>query len=97
MQGWIGGYPDGTFRPATVVNKAEAIKMLLEVFDVALKSSLTAPFSDVLVSEWYSNYIYTAKTMRLLEETGSYYLPGNSITRGGVSENIYRLLSQISL
>jgi hypothetical protein len=28
-QEWIGGYPDGTFRPADTVNKVEALKMLL--------------------------------------------------------------------
>lgn len=28
-QGWVSGYVDGTFKPAQTVNKAEAIKMLV--------------------------------------------------------------------
>ncbi len=91
-QGWISGYPDGTFKPSNNVNKAEALKMLLEVFVVDLQTPEENPFKDVFKNEWYATYIYTAKSMGLLEETGQNYSPGTNITRGQISENIYRLL-----
>ena len=30
-QGWVNGYPDGTFKPAAQVNRAEAIKITFNV------------------------------------------------------------------
>lgn len=93
-QGWVEGYPDGTFLPSSYVNKVEAIKMLLEVFDVETQEPSSSPYSDVPTSEWYAKYIVKAQELGLLEESGA-YSPADSITRGGVSENIYRLLIQL--
>ena len=91
QQGWIAGYPDGTFRPSANVNKAEAIKMLLEVFGVLL-SEQQSKFADVPSSEWFSSYITTAESMDLLEESGLLYEPGKEISRGKISESLYRLI-----
>jgi len=92
-QGWIAGYPDGTFRPSSNVNKVEAIKMLLEVFNVDTAANpANGPFSDVPLGAWFTNYIHVAKQLGLLEESGDNYFPSAEITRGGISENIYRLL-----
>jgi len=92
-QGWVEGYPDGTFLPSSYVNKVEAVKMLLEVFDVETQEPSSSPYSDVPTSEWYAKYIVKAQELGLLEESGAYF-PADSITRGEVSENIYRLLLQ---
>lgn len=89
---WIAGYPDGTFKASSYVNKAEAIKMLLEVFEVNLTGSAGSPYEDVSSDQWFSRYITIAKNLGILEEEGSMYYPANDITRGMVSENIYRLL-----
>ncbi len=94
-QGWVSGYSDNAFRPANSVNKVEALKMMLEVFGQEMIPANGAVFEDVVSGEWYSDYVNTAKELGLLEETGSYY-PGNNITRGGVSENIYRLIMWIN-
>lgn len=93
-EGWVEGYPDGTFLPSSYVNKVEAVKMLLEVFDVEADEPSSSPYSDVPTSEWYAKYIVKAQELGLLEESGA-YSPASSITRGGVSENIYRLLIQL--
>lgn len=91
--GWIEGYPDNTFKPANNVNKAEAIKMLLEVFGQATDEPSTAPYMDVALGQWFTKYIDTARSLGLLEESGDYYYPSYNITRGGISENIYRVLT----
>ena len=92
-QNWISGYPDGTFKPADNINKVEAIKMLLEVFQIDLETSDSDPYNDVDKDEWFGDYINTAKELGILEETGTNYSPGEYITRGQISENIYRLIS----
>jgi len=95
-KGWISGYPDGTFKPANNINKAESTKMLLEIFEVPLATPKTKPFLDVNLEDWFSKYIATAKNMGILEEAGRIYGPAALITRGGISENIYRLAIYIN-
>lgn len=91
-QEWVTGYSDGTFKPANKVNKVEAIKMLLEVFEIETETPKSKPYTDVPMKEWYSKYIYTAKQMGILEEKGTVYRPDVDITRGQISENLYRLI-----
>ncbi len=90
--GWIEGYPDGNFKPADNVNKAEAMKMLFEVMNTSTYNPTSNPFSDVPKDAWFSKYVGTAKSMGILEESGNNYWPEKNITRGQISENIYRLL-----
>ena len=93
--GWINGYPDNTFRPGNNINKVEAMKMLLEIFDVDLETPNGNPYADVDETQWYGKYVYTAKVGGLLEEEGSKYYPAENITRGQISENIFRLLQTV--
>lgn len=90
-QGWVSGYEDGTFKPGNNINKAEAMKMLLMTFNMSLITPYLSPFEDVNTTDWYSPYVNTAKLYELLEETKAYW-PGAEITRGQVSENIYRAI-----
>ncbi len=90
-QGWVEGYEDGEFKPGENVLKVEAVKMLLEIFNVRLSYLPETAFDDVGLDQWYSTYVTTAAQMNLLEEV-DVYNPGDLITRGGVSENIYRLI-----
>lgn len=90
-KGWVEGYPDGNFKPGENVIKVEALKMLLEILSIRLNYFPESPFEDVGLDQWYSTYVITAAGLDLLEETGLYN-PGDFITRGGVSENIYRLI-----
>jgi V8-like Glu-specific endopeptidase len=92
-QGWVEGYPDSKFKPENNVSKVESTKMILEAFDIELMTPAYAPYEDIAVVAWYSRYVYTAWWNGYLEETGNYYYPSVEITRGGVSENIYRVLT----
>jgi len=91
--GWIDGYPDGSFKPAQIVIKVEAIKMLLNIQDVSVADEVEEkPFADTPVEEWYTPYVSKAKELGILEESGRRFRPSYNMTRGGVSENLYRLL-----
>ncbi len=97
QQGYIEGYPDTTrarsewaFRPDQTINKVEALKILLNVFDIQTGSTTTS-YRDVSPSAWYAGYVSKAENLGLLMETGL-LLPGEYMTRGKISEITYRLL-----
>ncbi len=80
--GIISGYEDGTFKPNETVNRVEALKMLLQAREVTLTEG----------SEWYDKYLNFAIEHALVvpSNTGD-YLPSNPVSRGELSEMIYRL------
>ncbi|MFH1534028.1 MAG: S-layer homology domain-containing protein [Nitrospirota bacterium] len=57
------GYPDGTFRPNDVINRAEVLKVALQAFSVGIfpSSGTDEGFSDVDPNAWYMPYVRTAK------------------------------------
>jgi hypothetical protein len=95
-QGWVSGYPDGTFLPANAVSNVEAMKMLINsqgLGDQVPETVDTQLFSDIDNEQWYAGYVYVAQQYNLLEETGAYYAPGSEMNRGGISENLFRTLA----
>jgi murein DD-endopeptidase MepM/ murein hydrolase activator NlpD len=56
----IGGYPNGSFKPDTVVSRVEALKFILKGVNIDLQQGSTLPFKDTKVTEWYSDYVATA-------------------------------------
>lgn len=94
-QNWVDGYSNGAFKPEQSVKKIETIKMLLNSQEVDIPDSIDGePFMDVAKSDWYARYIYAAKEKGILEETGDYFEVGADSTRGGICENLYRLLTK---
>lgn len=91
---WVNGYPDGTFKPAQTVNKVEAIKILLNSQGIILPDSVEEkPFDDVNINDWFAPFVTKAKQLDILEETGPTFEPSKGMTRGSISENLYRLLT----
>ncbi len=93
QEGWVSGYPDGTFRPASTVNKVEALKMLLNSQSTELVGTYQTKFEDVDTAEWFAPYVFTAESLGLLEESSGDFLPNGEMKRAGISENLYRLLT----
>lgn len=90
--GIIEGYPDGFFRPEQTVNRAEALKMALEVLGMELEFPSEEPFSDVPEDTWFAPYADYAKTYNIepAQEDGLWHGEEN-ITRGNMAEIVYRL------
>lgn len=92
-QGWVNGYPDNTFLPGNVVNKVEALKMIVNAFGwtdqlpTVVNETL---FNDTDSFAWYAPYLYVAKTTNLLEVAYGDYNPAGEMNRGGVSEYFFR-------
>ncbi|MFA5842324.1 MAG: Calx-beta domain-containing protein [Candidatus Gracilibacteria bacterium] len=75
--GIIKGYPDGTFKPLQVINRAEALKIAINLsfqeVPLLYGDELLAyyelpenPFSDVSIDAWYAPYILYAYSNRIV-------------------------------
>lgn len=96
-QGWINGYEDGTFKPEQTISKVEALKILGKAQDWQISPTVNEQiFTDTDNSSWYIGYVKYAKDHSYLEETGPLFLPLNQMSRGQISEIIFRSISDPS-
>jgi len=89
-RGIVTGYKDGTFKPEQTVNRAEYLKILLKSTNVEPSSTITKPYDDVALSDWFAPYAFLANKMNLLQPAKT-FRPGDGMTRAGVAETIYRM------
>ena len=61
--GVIGGYPDGTFKPANVVTRAEMATMIVNCLGIPVSGGSATKFSDVPESHWASGFIAYAASV----------------------------------
>ncbi len=80
----ISGYDDGNFKPNKTVNKAEALKILGEFY----KWEMTNKSNEA----WYSKYIDFSKNRNLLINSENFD-PSENMSRGEISETLYRYLA----
>lgn len=55
--GIIGGYPDATFRPNKVINRAELTTLLVKARGISSTETVASGFIDVPLKHWASFYI----------------------------------------
>ncbi|OGJ54586.1 hypothetical protein A3D11_01975 [Candidatus Peribacteria bacterium RIFCSPHIGHO2_02_FULL_49_16] len=79
---FIGGYPDGTFRPDITINFAEAAKILSLGFQIE-----TSRTNDS--NPWYRGYVQDIANENAIPLSIQRF--DQSITRGEMAEMIYRL------
>ena len=88
--GIVQGYPDGSFGPDLILNRAELLKIISEgsakisnqdsgIFD---SYSSTKCFSDVKADQWYTKYICYAKANNWVVgyQNGKYFKPDQKVT-----------------
>lgn len=91
----VGGYPDGTFRPAQTVNLVENLKILLLAQQVDLSTVKVAsdPYADAPKDQWYAPYVQYAKDKNLIDADSKNMIhPAQDMTRGKLAEAMYRLM-----
>jgi len=86
-RGWVHGYGNGTFRAAQTVTRAEAIKMIVTAFGIAIPTDTRAS------GDWYEPYFIAAEQAGILTsaETAE---PARLETRGHIAELVYRALNR---
>ena len=93
-QGIIGGYADGTFRPANTVNRAEFSKMinLACQLPIGMGHSL---FTDVKEGDWFAAYAGAVQMYSLYPDSvvDNLFKPANLMTRSEVAIAIYQYLT----
>ncbi|MDP2643044.1 MAG: S-layer homology domain-containing protein [Candidatus Peregrinibacteria bacterium] len=77
-EGFINGYPDGTFKPEETINEAEALKMIGEVMDWPIQKTTT--------EDWYKPYLNFAEDKKIITDDEISQL----MNRGEIAEMIFR-------
>ena len=90
--GYISGYPNGTFRPASSVSRAEAAAMLAKF--VVVNKPVKASVKDLPADRWYSESMKTLISAGLLSgyEDGT-VRPDRTMTRAEMIALIARMKS----
>jgi murein DD-endopeptidase MepM/ murein hydrolase activator NlpD len=92
-KGVVDGYPDGSFKPANTVNKAEFYKILFNGMGIDINPNIeVAPFEDVSPGEWYAPFVAYAKEIGVIDEDVVKLDAGKGMSRGEVADAIYRLM-----
>ncbi len=84
-QGVVNGYPDGSFRPADPINVAEALKIVLQAFQI------NTPAAEANEA-WYKPFVDYANKNNLYLRT--FDAEDKQITREDMAELVYRLFPQ---
>lgn len=71
--GVVQGYPDGEFKPARNITRAEAVKLIVGALAIPVdeKGSYETPFTDVPANEWYAGYVRYANALGITKGTSA--------------------------
>jgi len=63
LKGWVKGYADGGYHPASDVTRAEALKMMLSAYGIPLETKPMegSSFTSLTVRDWFAPYVWTAE------------------------------------
>lgn len=89
---WVGGYPDGSFKPTSPINMAEAPKMILAARNTFLVPNLEVwfkPYMDYLNSK---NVLVQRADQYRFSFTNPVFYPFAEVTRGQTAALLSRLL-----
>ncbi len=101
VEGYVGGYPDGSFKPEQSVNRVEALKMLYKVFGLGVLTGDSVndsveDFTDVQANAWYTTYVSSSYRNGLLPipgYQGNKFYPTNALLRGEAAAYIWRAMN----
>ncbi len=100
-EGFVGGFPDHTFKAEQFVTRVEFFKMLLNVMgftvpELSQADKLSIDFlGNVTHSAWYAKYLHRALSLKLVPEAyivENMFDPSLPVTRGEAAEMIARAM-----
>ena len=94
-EGIFEGYIDGSFKPNQIINRVEALKVVLEAvnYTILKENGSTFGFSDLSGSEWYQKYIRTGIRYGIVEGyADGTFKPTQLVTKAEASVMIMRML-----
>ena len=88
----IQGYGDNTFRPDKEINRAEAVKILLEALKVDLAVDTPAIYNDIDRDAWYMDYLNFATAKGIVNGYGDgTFRPGSNMSRAEAVKIVYMI------
>ncbi len=81
--GVIAGYPDGYYRPANEINLVEALKIVVEAYNIPTQSA----------QPWYAPYVNVMSESRYIPDT--FVTLDQKVKRGEMAEIIWRILENV--
>lgn len=88
---FMNGYSDGTFRPENYMTRAEAVVMLYRMSTVNVdNSSSQSVYQDVPLGMWCAQEVNAFANAGIIDRI-TYFYPDQYITRGELTEMLYRL------
>jgi dextranase len=88
----VSGFPEGTFRPSALVNRAQFVKMLVLTLGLKVEAGST-PFTDVPQTAWYAPYVATAMQAGVVAGmTPTRFSPDEPLTREQMAVLLARAL-----
>ena len=90
FEGWVLGYPDGTFAPGGLISRAEIAAIVTRAFGFLSSGVGESPFSDVSAGEWFYDEVLAAWAGGAVNgyPDGS-FLPGAHITRAETAQVLF--------
>ena len=82
-KGIVKGYDDGTYKPSQVVNRVEALKVILKTHKLDIPETVeTSDFPDVNPSEWFAPYVMKAKELKIVNgNPDGTFTPARNVVR----------------
>lgn len=85
QEGIINGYPDGTFKPDTAINRQQVVSLLNRALDLKpIRPAIS--FKDVMPSNGYYDDIQAAYRAGIVDGVGGNFNPGSSLTRAQMAK-----------
>lgn len=91
--GWVTGYPDGSFKPAEIVTRAEGVTLAVRVIDPRVVNAPPQPFGDVSEGSWFEEPVQVMNALNLLPFEERVMHPNRGMQRREVAEMLYRALA----
>lgn len=97
-EGWVKGYDGDIYNPMQSINRAEALKILLDAFgfDVPDGDAVAAlgalPYPDLSSGDWYVGVAYAAGDNKIISSMGTFNA-AEFVTRGALAQMIYNTMS----
>ncbi|MFA5352587.1 MAG: PKD domain-containing protein, partial [Candidatus Gracilibacteria bacterium] len=81
---WISPRSNFAFHPDDVVNRAEAVKIIVSALYPRIAVYTTEPFADVTKDVWYARFVSVAYANGILDDSDSYFRPSKTVIYGEV-------------
>lgn len=94
--GIVNGVAEGKFAPNDVLTREQFVKILVGALDI--KANGNTPFTDVVASEWYANYVAIAYNSGIVNGTSATeFGVGDSLTREQLCTMVYRAIKSLGI